>query len=71
MKAHLLEQVSLYGEQILVNLVNQKGHERPIKEAYERFIAQVCHLTRAMHLRIHATLLAPPLQSAIRILRFS
>ncbi len=41
MKRHLLEQVSLYGDQTLVNLVNHKGHEMPVKEAYERYIAQV------------------------------
>ena len=38
---HLLEQVSLYGDQTLVNLVNHKGHEKPVKEAYERYVAQV------------------------------
>ncbi|KAK0245926.1 SacI homology domain-containing protein [Armillaria nabsnona] len=41
MKMHLLEQVSLYGDQTLVNLVNHKGHEKPVKEAYERYIAQI------------------------------
>lgn len=33
---HLEQQVALYGDQYLVNLVNQKGYEKPIKEAYER-----------------------------------
>jgi len=42
MRMHLQEQVSLYGEQYLVNLVNQKGYEQPVKEAYERTISQVC-----------------------------
>lgn len=42
MHKHLQEQVSIYGEQALVNLVNQKGYERPMKEAYERYFAQVC-----------------------------
>ena len=41
MRMHLQEQVSLYGEQTLVNLVNHKGHEQPVKEAYEKYIAQV------------------------------
>jgi hypothetical protein len=41
MRSHLQEQVSLYGEQSLVNLVNQKGYEKPVKEAYERYVAQV------------------------------
>ena len=41
MRKHLQEQVSTYGEQILVNLVNQKGYERPVKDAYERYLAEV------------------------------
>jgi len=41
MQRHLQEQVSLYGEQALINLVNQKGYERPLKDAYERYLAQV------------------------------
>jgi phosphatidylinositol 4-phosphatase len=41
MKMHLLEQSSLYGAETLVNLVNHKGHEAPVKEAYERLVAQV------------------------------
>lgn len=41
MRLHLQEQVSLYGEQHLVSLVNHKGHEQPVKEAYEKYIAQV------------------------------
>ncbi|KAJ7919066.1 SacI homology domain-containing protein [Mycena leptocephala] len=32
MRRHLQEQVSIYGDQALVNLVNQKGHEKPVKE---------------------------------------
>lgn len=41
MRLHLHEQVTLYGEQSLVNLVNQKGYEQPIKEAFEKYVAQV------------------------------
>lgn len=41
MKMHLQEQVSKYGDQVLVNLVNQKGYERPVKDAYERYVSQV------------------------------
>jgi hypothetical protein len=41
MRRHLQGQVDTYGEQALVNLVNQKGHEKPVKEAYERFVAEV------------------------------
>ncbi|KIJ68632.1 hypothetical protein HYDPIDRAFT_24893 [Hydnomerulius pinastri MD-312] len=40
MRLHLQEQVSLYGEQSLVNLVNQKGYEQPVKEAYEHTFSQ-------------------------------
>src|SRR6266576_452927 len=41
MKMHLQEQVSKYGSQVLVNLINQKGHEKPVKDAYERYFSQV------------------------------
>ena len=41
MKKHLLEQTSNYGPQILVNLVNSKGHEKPVKDAYERHVGQL------------------------------
>jgi len=44
-RRHLQEQVSLYGEQSLVNLVDQKGYEKPIKEAYERYVAKVKRAT--------------------------
>ncbi|KAI9511793.1 SacI homology domain-containing protein [Russula earlei] len=39
-RRHLQEQVSLYGDQSLVNLVDQKGYEKPLKEAYERYVAK-------------------------------
>ena len=35
---HFEEQINLYGENYLVNLVNQKGRERPVKEAYEQMV---------------------------------
>ena len=41
MQRHFQEQLALYGEQNLVNLVNRSGHERPVKEAYENTLAQV------------------------------
>ncbi|KAF4605523.1 hypothetical protein EYR40_004309 [Pleurotus pulmonarius] len=41
MRLHLQEQVALYGEQALVNLINQKGHEKPVKEAYERYLSEL------------------------------
>ncbi|GAA5938941.1 hypothetical protein JCM3775_003173 [Rhodotorula graminis] len=33
---HFTQQISLYGPQYLVNLVNSHGYEQPVKEAYER-----------------------------------
>ncbi|KAG8921799.1 hypothetical protein FRC02_012345, partial [Tulasnella sp. 418] len=39
-KAHIHSQISLYGDQILVNLVNSKGREKMVKEAYERRVDQ-------------------------------
>ncbi|KAJ7462751.1 SacI homology domain-containing protein [Mycena galericulata] len=41
MRRHLQELVSIYGDQALVSLVNRKGHEKPVKEVYERYIAQL------------------------------
>ncbi|KAK3674854.1 Phosphoinositide phosphatase sac1 [Recurvomyces mirabilis] len=35
---HFDEQISLYGENYLVNLVNQKGREKRVKEAYEEAV---------------------------------
>ncbi|EGW32314.1 uncharacterized protein SPAPADRAFT_61390 [Spathaspora passalidarum NRRL Y-27907] len=32
---HFTEQVELYGDNYLVNLVNQKGYELPVKQSYE------------------------------------
>lgn len=37
-KAHFDEQIQLYGDIYLVNLVNQKGRERAMKEAYEQIV---------------------------------
>ena len=36
-----MAQNKIYGRQVLVNLTNQKGHEKPLKEAYERYVAEV------------------------------
>lgn len=41
LELHLSEQLKTYGPQTLVNLVKQKGHEKPVKEAFERRIAEV------------------------------
>ena len=40
-KKHLTDLVKIYGEQTLVNLVNHKGYEQPVKEAYEKYFSQV------------------------------
>lgn len=37
-RAHFDEQIRLYGENYLVNLVNQKGREKRVKEAYEQMV---------------------------------
>ncbi|KAJ9150443.1 Phosphoinositide phosphatase SAC1 [Pleurostoma richardsiae] len=36
--AHFSEQIQIYGDNYLVNLVNQKGRERRVKEAYEQIV---------------------------------
>ncbi|PIL29655.1 hypothetical protein GSI_08292 [Ganoderma sinense ZZ0214-1] len=40
LRAHLQENLNQYGGQTLVNLVNQKGHEKPVKEAFEKHMAE-------------------------------
>lgn len=35
---HFDKQIALYGDNYLVNLVNQKGHELPVKQAYENAV---------------------------------
>ncbi|KAI0020717.1 putative SAC1 protein [Xylariomycetidae sp. FL0641] len=37
-KKHFDEQIRIYGDQYLVNLVNQQGREKRIKEAYEQMV---------------------------------
>ncbi|KAF2148698.1 hypothetical protein K461DRAFT_324192 [Myriangium duriaei CBS 260.36] len=37
-KLHFDEQIRLYGENYLVNLVNQKGREKQVKDAYEKMV---------------------------------
>lgn len=39
--AHFTEQVRLYGDNYLVNLVNQKGREQRVKEAYEQVVQKL------------------------------
>jgi len=50
MRLHLQEQISLYGEQSLVSLVNHKGHEQPVKEAYEKYVAEASTMYATMSL---------------------
>lgn len=40
-KQHFAEQVDTYGENYLVNLVNQKGREARVKEAYEQMVRKL------------------------------
>ena len=37
-KKHFAEQIRLYGDNWMVNLVNQKGREQRVKEAYEQMV---------------------------------
>jgi hypothetical protein len=37
-KKHFAEQIRLYGDNWLINLVNQKGREQRVKEAYEQMV---------------------------------
>jgi hypothetical protein len=37
-KKHFAEQIRLYGDNWLVNLVNQKGREKNVKDAYEKMV---------------------------------
>lgn len=38
---HFKQQTQLYGDNYLVNLVNQKGYEKPVKDAYEKAVKQL------------------------------
>jgi phosphatidylinositol 4-phosphatase len=38
---HLQEQFKLYGPQVLVNLLNQKGREKPVKDALENYLSHL------------------------------
>jgi hypothetical protein len=37
-RKHFTEQIKIYGENYLVNLVNQKGREERVKDAYEKLV---------------------------------
>ncbi|KAI0095261.1 SacI homology domain-containing protein [Irpex rosettiformis] len=40
-RKHFEEQLQIYGDTSLVSLVNHKGHEKPVKEAYEQGVVQL------------------------------
>ncbi|KAI0474054.1 putative SAC1 protein [Xylariaceae sp. FL0804] len=40
-KKHFDEQIRIYGDNYLVNLVNQKGREKRVKEAYEQMVSML------------------------------
>jgi hypothetical protein len=40
-KKHFAEQIRLYGDNWCVNLVNQKGREQKVKEAYEQMVSML------------------------------
>lgn len=40
-RAHFDEQIRIYGPQILVNLINKKGYELPVGQAYARTVEQL------------------------------
>lgn len=41
LRRHFDQQISHYGDQYLVNLVNRSGYEKPVKEAYERAVEAI------------------------------
>jgi len=40
-RKHFEEQIATYGDTIIVNLVNHKGHEKPVKVAFEDVIRRL------------------------------
>lgn len=47
-RKHFDEQISLYGENYMVNLVNQKGREMRVKDAYEQLVKTLQSTPREM-----------------------
>jgi len=41
MRRHLQQQVDNYGKVSCVNLVNHKGHEKPVKDAFEKHVSEL------------------------------
>jgi hypothetical protein len=50
-RAHLQQLVDIYDKVTLVNLVNHKGHELPVKEAFERNMMQVAEVDPQLAMR--------------------
>ncbi|KAI5286948.1 hypothetical protein KEM52_001815 [Ascosphaera acerosa] len=48
-RAHFREQVDLYGENYLVNLVNQSGREKRVKDAYEEVVQSLISSPEIVH----------------------
>lgn len=53
LKAHLNSMIKTYGHTYLVNLVNQKGHEQPVKEAFERYMSLVASSDPSIQEKAH------------------
>ncbi|WVR08761.1 hypothetical protein IAU60_005819 [Kwoniella sp. DSM 27419] len=52
-KTHLHSLIDIYGHVHLVNLVNQKGHEQPVKEAFEKYMQLASSSDQAIAERAH------------------
>lgn len=45
MRKHFQDLEEKYGNSTIVSMVNQKGHEQPIKQAYEKYVNDVSILS--------------------------
>lgn len=52
---HFEEQIRLYGDNFLINLVNQKGRERNVKESYEKMCENLVSSPQEGHVADHLT----------------
>ena len=60
LQLHFKDQVSEYGSQHIMNLVNDKGYKKPIKDTFEHYITEVHALTYILVLSHEPTVeLAP------------
>lgn len=46
---HFDEQIRLYGDNYLINLVNQKGRERRVKDSYEKMVEKLMSSPKELH----------------------